>query len=302
MEKINYLGLPNCYRLTNGSVELIVTTDVGPRILRYALVGGENVLGECRNVSVETEWGVWRPYGGHRLWLAPEANPRSYSPDNDRVEFGPRGDSEARLTQSADPRTGIQKEIVVALDAEGSNVTLTHRVTNRGAWAVELAPWALTIMRGGGEAIIPQEPYGAHPEHLLPARPLVLWPYTNLSDARYTLGQKFIRLRSDAARPEPEKFGVANKRGWAAYRVAGTLFVKHFPYEEGASYPDLGCNNEVFTAGSFIEVESLGPVARVEPGGSVEHVERWQLFGGAEAGADEQEVEAMLRSLATTQA
>ena len=72
MEKITYLDLPNCYRLSNGTAELVFTTDVGPRVIRYAFVGGENVLGECPAESVVTELGEWKPWGGHRLWAAPE--------------------------------------------------------------------------------------------------------------------------------------------------------------------------------------------------------------------------------------
>ena len=76
MEKVNYLGQPDCYRLSNGTVELVVTTNVGPRILRYAFAGGENILGEVPESTVQTELGEWRPLGGHRLWTAPEASPR----------------------------------------------------------------------------------------------------------------------------------------------------------------------------------------------------------------------------------
>jgi hypothetical protein len=289
VEKINCLNLPNCYRLSNGTAELVFTTDVGPRVVRYCLAGGENVLGECPADAVETELGEWKPWGGHRLWAAPEASPRSYAPDNSAVEFEPDGELSARLTPPIEAATGLQKELFVKLDAEGSGVSLRHRLTNRGAWEIEAAPWALTIMRGGGEALIPQEPFGAHPEHLLPARRLVLWRYTDLSDARFRFGRRFLRLRSDPGAAAPQKIGVENKRGWAAYRVGRLLFVKHFAYREGAAYPDDGCNNEVFTAGSFIELESLAPLARLAPGASVEHEERWQLFGDFEAGGDDDE-------------
>src|SRR5690349_10985616 len=40
IEKTEYGGWPNCYRISNGEVELIVTTDVGPRIMHYGFVGG----------------------------------------------------------------------------------------------------------------------------------------------------------------------------------------------------------------------------------------------------------------------
>ncbi len=297
MEKITYLDLPNCYRLSNGTVELVFTTDVGPRVVRYCFAGGANVLGECPEASVETELGEWRPLGGHRLWAAPEASPRSYAPDNAPVEFESEGELSVRLTPPVEAATGIQKELTVSLDEEGSGVSLHHRVTNRGPWEIEAAPWALTIMRGGGQAVIPQEPFGAHPEHLLPARRLVLWRYTDLSDPRFNFGRRFLRLRSDAERAEPQKIGVENKRGWAAYHVGGSLFVKRFAYRAGAAYPDDGCNNEVFTAGSFIELESLAPLKRLAPGESAEHEERWHLFADFDAGADDESLAAAVEPL-----
>lgn len=297
MRKVSCLNLPNCYALTNGACEVVVTTDAGPRVAAYRLAGGENVLGEALGAAVETPWGAFRPRGGHRLWAAPEAMPRSYAPDNDPVEFEPDGERAARLTQNVEPQTGLRKELTVELDAEGSGVRLLHRITNRGLWPVELAPWALTIMRGGGYAVIPQEPYGPHPEFLLPARQMVVWPYTDLSDPRWTLGRRLMRLRADDALSEPQKVGVANKRGWAAYRLGETLFVKRFAHVEGARYPDLGCNCEVFTAGSFIEVESLAPLTTLEPGETAEHEERWRLFGDFRAGEGDEELDAALRPL-----
>jgi hypothetical protein len=297
MRKVSCLNLPNCYALSNATAEVVVTTDAGPRVASYRLADGENVLGEVSEAAITTPWGEWRPRGGHRLWAAPEAMPRSYAPDNDPVEFEFDGERAVRLVQKVEAPTGLQKELRVELDAEGSGVRILHRITNRGLWPVELAPWALTIMRGGGEAVIPQEPYGPHPEFLLPARPMVLWPYTDLSDPRWTLGRRLLRLRTDDARAEPQKVGVANKRGWAAYRLGETLFVKRFNYAEGARYPDLGCNCELFTAGSFIEVESLAPLTLLEPGAAAEHEERWQLFGDFRAGDGDEELDDAIKPL-----
>ena len=289
------MGLSNCYALSNGAVEVTVATDIGPRVLGYNFVGGENVLGEHPEISVTTKWGEFKPWGGHRLWTAPEAMPRSYAPDNDAVEFEADGERSCRLVREVERNTQVRKELIVTLDEEGSGVTLTHRVTNRGAWRVELGAWGLTIMRGGGVVVIPQEPYGPHPQNLLPARPLVLWPYTDMSDTRFSFGRRFVRLRSDESNAEPQKIGLANKQGWAGYILDSTLFVKHFAYEEGATYPDYGCNNEFFTAGLFIEVESLSPLKQLEPGDTIEHVERWLLFEGVSVGDDEASLEEVAR-------
>jgi hypothetical protein len=68
VERVAYFGENNCYRFSNGTVELIVTTDIDPRIIRYAFVGEENILGEVPQLALKTDWGLWKPYGGHRLW------------------------------------------------------------------------------------------------------------------------------------------------------------------------------------------------------------------------------------------
>ena len=60
MEKIAYFNQPNCYKLSNGTVEVIVTTDIGPRIIRYGFQGEENLLAEVPDLKVTTELGDWK--------------------------------------------------------------------------------------------------------------------------------------------------------------------------------------------------------------------------------------------------
>ena len=119
MEKIEFLDLPNCFRLTNGEVEIIVTTDIGPRILFYGFSGGENILGLYPEAKVETALGVWKPYGGHRLWIAPENMPNSYAPDNFPVEYESENDLSIRLIQPLETFQN-QKEVKVSLDKKGA--------------------------------------------------------------------------------------------------------------------------------------------------------------------------------------
>jgi hypothetical protein len=266
-----------------------VATDVGPRVFGYGFVGGENILGEVPEALITTAFGDWKPWGGHRLWAAPEVNPRSYVPDNAPVEFEFEGETKVRLIGPVEAQTGLQKVVSVTLDADGTGVTVRHRIVNRGQWAIDLSLWALTILNceGGGEVIIPQEPYRSWGHHVLPARPLVVWHYTDLTDARLTLGRKFVRLRTDDAEDDPVKIGALDKQGWAAYRRGATLFVKRFSHEEGASYPDYGSNVEAFTAGPFIELETLSPLRQLEPGATASHEERWHLFRDFDAGATE---------------
>ena len=72
-----------------------------------------------------------------------------------------------------------------------------------------------------------------------------------------------------------------------AYLRGETLFVKRAAYVEGATYPDYNCNFETYTAGAFIEVESLAPLQRLEPGaqlGDRERLDEVVVGAGVEAG------------------
>ena len=299
VERVTYFNQPNCIRLSNGVVEVLVTTAIGPRVIRYGFVGGQNLMGEVPEASVKTALGEWKPWGGHRLWTAPEDMPRSYSPDNGPVEAIVDGAS-VRLVQPVEPQTGIVKELTVSLAETGTGVTIGHRLTNRSLWNLDVSPWALTIMNAGGTILIPQEPYASHDDALLPVRSLTMWAYTDLSDPRWSLGPKYIRLRTDAGRAGSQKIGAANKRGWAGYARNGELFVKRYDWREGQTYPDHGVNTEAYTAGDFIELETLGPMTSLPPGGSVTHEERWSLFRGVTIDGDDQTLEKVLSPHLTT--
>jgi hypothetical protein len=293
VERVTYFNQPGCIRLSNGTVEVILTTAIGPRVIRYGFIGGDNLLAELPDTSVKTELGEWKPWGGHRLWTAPEHMPRSYSPDNGPVEATVNG-ATVRLVQPVEPRTGIVKELTVTLAATGTDVTVGHRLTNRGLWAIEVAPWALTIMNPDGTVIIPQEPFASHDDALLPVRAMTMWAYTDLSDPRWRIGAKFIRLRTDAARAGSQKIGVANKRGWAAYARGRQLFVKRYGWDDARTYPDYGVNTEAYTAGTFIELETLGPMATLAPGASADHQEQWSLVRDVDTSGDD---DALARAL-----
>jgi hypothetical protein len=293
VERVTYFNQPDCIRLSNGTVEVIVTTAIGPRVIRYGFVGGDNLLAELPDTTVKTELGEWRPWGGHRLWTAPEHMPRSYSPDNGPVEATVDG-ATVRLVQPVEPRTGIVKELTVTLAATGTEVAVGHRLTNRGLWAIEAAPWALTIMNPDGTVIIPQEPYASHDDALLPVRAMTMWAYTDLSDPRWTLGPRFIRLRTDGSRSGSQKIGVANKRGWAAYARGRQLFIKRYAWDESRTYPDYGVNTEAYTAGTFIELETLGPMATLSPGSSADHQEKWSLVRDIDTSGDDEALERVL--------
>lgn len=292
VEKVSYGGWPNCLRIFNKDVELIVTTDVGPRVIRYGFIGGQNMFKEFADQMGRSGEPMWRPRGGHRIWIAPEVVPDTYAPDNAAVRVTMVEDG-VELTTPVEPETGLEKTIVVQLRPH--RVTVTHRIRNAGSKARVLAPWALSMMAPGGVGITKFPPRGTHPEDLPPTNPLIMWAFTDLSDPRWTFTRKYLILQQDPAIESPQKLGLFNEKTVGAYLLGSDLFVKRYDADASRIYADFGASYETFANGEFLELETLGPLEEVAAGAGVEHVERWALQSNIEiAGWTDSELDRLL--------
>lgn len=291
LEKVEYKGWKNCIRMTNGIVDLVATTDVGPRIIYFGFTNGKNEFCEVPSQIGTTNGPEWNIYGGHRLWHSPEERPRSYYPDNQAIEWEKSG-STLILKQPVEPWTNVSKTMEITMSPDSAEVTVLHRITNKGAWEVELAPWAITVMAAGGKEIIPQ---ASSDTGLLPNRMLSIWPYTRMNDHRVYWGEKYITLTQDEKTQHPFKIGLPNEHGWAAYANDGHLFVKKFSHIKGAKYPDFSASSyETYTTDFMLEMESLGPLTLLKPGACAEHTETWNLYDNVKVPCDEKEIDEII--------
>jgi hypothetical protein len=278
-----YENYGKCVSISNGSVELYVTVDVGPRIIKCGFIGGENIMFNDLQRSVNKRGKLyddyyyngaeWYIYGGHRLWLTPETEPETYYPDNDPVEYR-EIEGGAVFTPKAQIKNDVQLEIEITLD-DDNNISVNHKITNIGNTDKEFAPWALTVMNQGGIEILEQNP---EKDGLLPNAKIVVWPYTNLSDDRVYFGEDFITLCQDPTAETAFKLGLDSKAGRAFYILGETVFINNFPkFEADGKYADFGCNFETYTSNEILEVETLGKIQVAKPGQTVTHLESWQL-------------------------
>lgn len=274
----DYYGLPTG-SLESSYLRLEYLTTAGPRIVRLLLGGSDqNLLAELPDATESTPLGEYHLRGGHRLWHAPEANPRSYLPDNSDLEVEELVDG-IRLVQPTEALSGIRKSVAVRLHADRAAVTVRHGLRNDGIWPVELAPWGITQLPLGGVAILPQQRGPLDSSGLQPNRQLVLWPYSSWRDPRLVLDDDYVLLQATPLLPAC-KVGYLGRAGWVAYLRQGVLFVKRFDPRPEAPHPDFGCNAEFYCGDRFIEVESLAPLTRLEPGQTAEHVETWEIYPG----------------------
>lgn len=285
IRETEYLNYGKCLKISNDIVEVYVTIDCGPRIIRYSLKDGKNMMHEdtlrlgCEKGDAFDAYyykgAAWYSYGGHRLWTSPESLPRTYYPDNEKVEYKINKNSVVFLC-GEQIRNNIIMCITLTLDESSSILKIDHEIKNTGAFETKFAAWALSVMAAGGMCVV------SHPKrdtHLLSNRAIALWPYAKMNDERIFWGEDFITLTQDKNCTSPFKFGLTNENGYAMYFNHDCMFVKKYIHDLGAEYPDGGMSFEGYTNNQFIEVETLSALKILSPGSSVCHTETWSLFG-----------------------
>jgi len=300
----DYRGWPDTYWLRNGRIEAAVVTAIGPRIIELRTPGGANLF-HVRDAEAggrgEPDW-TFR--GGWRLWIAPERRETTYVPDNVPCSAEIVGGTTLRVSGPPQPAAGIQKVIEVSLDADQPRLHLVSHIRNVGDRPLTYAAWSLSVMRPGGRALVPLDvgPLDAFDA----TRKLLLWSYAEIGDPRYRFGDRLVQVDHAKVRPAPpgqsgrrddeSKIGVDSAQGWAAYLTDGTLYLKRFPHETIASYPDGGATIEVYSSAEFLELEQLSPLTTIPPGGEIVFPEDWWVFSDVTVPADERQALATLET------
>jgi hypothetical protein len=262
------------HSLKNDFLEIDYLTEA-LRISGLTPAGKTNLFADLSNQPpIPTPYGDFHFRGGHRLWHSPEAMPRTYIPDTP-VKITDISDGVVLDTQT-EAGTGIRKQIEIRLAPDKPSITLTHTLINDGMWTVELAPWAITQFRLGGTVILPLPVGNVDAAGLLPNRQLSFWPYARLNDPRLSLRDDYILFHADAL--PSFKMGYFNPHGWLAYYIDGVLFKKSFGAQFGTTYPDNNSNAEMYCNERFVELESLAPITKLNPGTSVSHMETWEVM------------------------
>ncbi len=273
IEKVSYAGWKNCIQIENSSIQVIATTDVGPRIVSGGFKGKENLFYNNPAEMGTAGTSEYVGYGGHRLWAAPELAERTYYADNFPIEAKIL-ENGVLLTSPVETTTGLQKSMEIRMDEKEPRVVIRNIIKNCGLWPVKFAPWALSVMAAGGEAVLPVTPRDFTPGLLLPSHAIAIWPYTRMTDPRFTWGDDYILLRQQTG-SIPTKVAVMNETGWAACVFPHATFIKLFSRFSGEEYVDFGTNLQSWTNKDCLELETLGAYKTVDLGESVTHEETW---------------------------
>lgn len=284
IKEIGYENYGNCVEITNGVIDIVVTVDFGPRIVRFGFVESENVFyndldrkHSARFENFSALFGknsVFYPYGGHRVWLSPAGAGHAGYPDNFSVVYSILPDSVV-FTPPKQKHSDIQCGFEVVMGEDASDIMIIHTAKNYSKEAQTFGLWPITMVNGGGVVILPQNRDNSG--GLEPNRLLSLWSGTDLHDPRIFCGNRYLTL-THIPGGAPLKIGINNVLGWIAYVEKDYTLMKRFVYNPQAAYPDFGCSSEVGFESDYAELASLSPIYRVEPGEGIKYVENLSLF------------------------
>lgn len=271
--------------ISNGVIEAYVTLDLGPRIIKFSSIGGQNImLDERKELTPMTDKAytdffgenkAWESFGGHRVWLTPESYPETYSPDDEPVSYTVT--ENGAIFEAADDNCNlVKKSFEIKMDDDDANMQIITTIKNIADKDREFAVWCITVANKNGTLIIPMN---TNDTVLLHNRQISVWPYTDLSDPRVNFGKKYVTLKQDPKAETPFKLGFDLNGGTVYYVIGDEVFCKKYENNHpNGSYPDGGVSFETYTNNTIMEIENLSEVKRVAPGEVNTMCETWSLF------------------------
>lgn len=285
IKEIDFENFGKCVKISNGIIDVVVTIDFGPRIIYFGFSENGNLFYNDteRQYKIATENPEWKDgensafyyYGGHRLWLSPERSSKTIYPDNAPVVYSILPDGVSFLP----PRpkgSGIQAGFEVIMGEDAADIMVVHTAKNCSKEPRPCGLWPVTMLKGGGLVILPQNTDSNNSYR--PNRALVFWPGTDVRDRRIFYGNRFLTVRHDPDGERPMKIGSNNVLGWVAYLSHDFTFMKRYVHNPQAVYPDFGSSCEIAVRKDFVEIQSLSPMYRLEPGQEIKHVENLSVF------------------------
>lgn len=294
----SYKHYGKCVKLENDKIELLVTTELGPRIIYFAQKGGENVFFNddddsrvdkspfYKQLFGENE--AYHFYGGHRMWLAPQQMVHTESPDNVPVKCKEIKNGVV-LTCPEAKVIGFISEMTVVMDEEKPEITVTAEFENTSDEPKKHAVWQVTQCAPGGVAFFPfttpfrpRKPFNEMTLEDLSA-PLVpsgsIFMFVGaFTDKRLKVDDSFITLEYSPEKQRPIKIGSQDTQGWAMYANKGNMLKIEFEHDKNGTYTDGGCSLESYTDASFVEVETLGQYKEYKKGERISHTEKISIM------------------------
>jgi hypothetical protein len=330
-EQVLSLGF-RALRLRNSQLEVVVVPELGGRILSLSFRGHEllfsNPALHGKLFSFEehargTSLRDWKNYGGDKTWPAPQGWQRDDQwpgPPDPYLDSGVYAwDCDARgivVTSPIDPRTGLQIERRIELDADATELSLELRFTNCSdrVGTARTSRWAIwNVAQLGCAAGSDYWLYmAADHQSGWNASCRVLYGGDNPAYLAQLYPGVVPGVLGVNYRGEVGKVGTRSERNWLAFREgsSGRVLTMRATFSTAGEFPDGGCALECWSEapgarspvplaspGRILEAEVLGPLTELTPGESCQLSLRYGMTHCSGAVRDVTETACVVRPL-----
>jgi hypothetical protein len=291
VEPADYKGW-HVQRLSNRWVELMVLPQNGGRLIQVTFAGHSYLF---NNPQYEGKYlppteSQWFNYGGDKLWLLPEGNDdeQHWVGNSDLIDDGPyafrkisEGEHcEVELTSPADPRTGIQFQRTIRLDADSPRISFHATMKNTTGHTLE---WSMQSVSQYNTADSSDPSRMNHDFHtFVPANPAS--SYLNLYHVRFGPAENpAVSVREDGLFVlhyvhMAAELWLDSTAGWLAVLDGSSKFgmVERFQFDTTRAYP--GKASVIFwTNGPEVRLNSDGEASMKAGGDGSPYYEEAEL-------------------------
>lgn len=282
IEKIDYEGWKDCWKIANPVVRLVVVPQIGGRIMEYSL-DGENALwqneSELGKLTGDDVGKTWRNYGGYKAWNAPESRwqptNRDFFYDSMPAQVEPLSDGRGlRITTAPIPHLGYQFVRDIVLADTTSRVRLTERMRNITDHEISWSVWDVTQVKVPCWIAFPVSKSSSFPQG---------WNVLSPANGQLKQAQRHGGIGVLRYDDLTENWTTDAMGGWMAYIRGQLAYTKHWATRRvGVTYPDGGSDAAFYTCGKnhfggYAEMEVMGPIVTLKPGEETALVEDWFL-------------------------
>jgi hypothetical protein len=277
VERVDYRGWAGSYKISNGTVEVVVVPQIG-RVMRYAYADGPNVLWENDALFGKVfpaDAKTYRNYGGDKMWVAPQSR-WTWPPDPLldgspwTVEPTPTG---VKMTSQVGTVQSVRFTRDISLAAVGTEVMFRNSLLNKGERQA-MAIWQVTQVNDPDRVTMPVEITAAQ------GKGWYGFGRESLDERFHTMASSTLQLRRDPA--TSRKFGARSLKGVLTAAIGATRFVTESRAYK-VDYPDQNSAQQVYLSADpykYVELEHLGPLTRMETGEVVLQTVKWHLERG----------------------
>ena len=211
--------------------------------------------------------------GGHRIWIAPE-DEHCYAPDNSPCKVTESSDGFLDFAAPVGP-PNLRKSLTIGVCPKDGQFVVKTILRNEGPMMAQGAIWNLTCAMPDGVVVVPWAD-GSDAWNTPMIRYWRSWVGlgTDIESPQWNAKNDYFLLKPTGERG---KVGLFSKHGILALLRKDSTFIKKVKAQPGATYPDGGCNIELFTCDKFIELELLSPMQPIHPGTQITLSEHWTL-------------------------